>query len=74
MKDTSVLHIGENSPEQVAYKLMRDIGQAEGYFLVHASPKPSREWLIKTYCACLTAVRVPAYPKDSIALLPDTSS
>ena len=74
MTSTSILHIGENSPEQVAYKLMRDIGQAEGYFLVHSSPKPSREWMIKTYCACLNAVRVPAYPNDAIALLPDTTS
>lgn len=74
MTSTSALHISENSPEQVAYKLMRDIGQAEGFFLVHSSPKPSREWLIKTYCACLHAVRGPSYPNDAIALLPDTQS
>ncbi len=74
MTSTSVLHVGENSPEQVAYKLMRDIGQAEGFFLNQPSRKPSREWLIKTYCACLLAVRAPAYPTDSIALLPDIQS
>ena len=29
MADGAVVHIGENSPEQVAYRLMRDIAIAE---------------------------------------------
>ena len=71
MADTSVVHIGENSPEQVAYKLMREIGLSQGYFTVHKSQKPSPEWIIRTYSACLHAVRAPGYPQDALSLLPE---
>ncbi|AKH44147.1 hypothetical protein FHS61_001466 [Altererythrobacter atlanticus] len=71
MADNSVVHMGENSPEQVAYRLMGLIARTEGYTLVGMGDAPPREWIIKTFAACLHAVKAPSYPEDAIALLPE---
>ena len=61
MADAPVVHIGENSPEEVALKLFRLIAVNEG------KPSPTmmaakgetfdREYVLKTYRSCIAAVR-----------------
>jgi hypothetical protein len=53
MADKPVVHIGENSPEHVAYQLMQAVLQAE------APQKPSRQLILDTYAECLLAVTQP---------------
>jgi hypothetical protein len=50
MADKPVVHIGENSPEHVAFQLMGAVLQAE------APQKPSRKLILDTYAECLIAV------------------
>lgn len=67
MSDTTVVHIGENSPEQVAYKLLQMIAAAEGKLLSATMAGPAtadRKWLLDTYAECLIAVRMPAGRKS----------
>ena len=53
MADNSVAHIGENSPEYVAYKLMELIAGAEGKsFNKSAGDPASRQWILNTYAQC----------------------
>ena len=63
MADQPVVHIGENSPEQVAFKLMELIARVErkSFF-----PEPSRgdtaadrQWILDTYAECRLAVSRP---------------
>jgi len=66
MADTTVVHIGENSPEQVAYKLLVNIAAIEGYYLREGpypagNKSPTKEWLLSTYSECLTAVQSPSF-------------
>jgi hypothetical protein len=60
MADKPVVHIGENSPEEVAYKLLVHVASAEGYRLP-LSPggekKPDRKWLLDAYAECIDAVQ-----------------
>jgi len=62
MADT-VVHIGENSPEHVAYKLMEKIADVEGRHLRH-SDRPdkiaNRKWILDTYAECIRTVRAPS--------------
>jgi hypothetical protein len=53
MADKPVVHIGENSPEHVAYRLMQNVFEAE------APQKPSRQLILDTYAECLLAVLHP---------------
>lgn len=53
-----VVHIGENSPEEVALKLMRMIASNEGKTLMSAATA-ERKWLLDTYAECLQTVRDP---------------
>jgi hypothetical protein len=55
------VHIGENSPEEVAFKLLYEIAEAEGMQMRLAanSKKPDRQWILDTYAECITAVRAP---------------
>jgi hypothetical protein len=71
MSATNNIHIGENSPEQVAYKLMQAIAGSEGLGFSGMHERPSREWIIRTYAACLYVVRDPQRPSAAIALLPE---
>lgn len=62
MSDQAVVHIGENSPEQVAFNLMKVIALSEGMALSHTAagtPIPSRNWLLDTYAECLRTIRDP---------------
>jgi hypothetical protein len=68
MADTPVVHIGENSPEQVAFKLFREIANAESMTLlgsrIGSTQKPAREWILNTYRECLYAVTHPKVVAD----------
>lgn len=64
MADNTTVHIGENSPEQVAYKLMRLIASAEKINMEGLGINSNRQWIIRTYCQCLMATRMPNYPDD----------
>ncbi len=52
MADVPVIHIGENSPENIAYKLTHEIARLEKGFA-------DRKKLLDTYAECLRAVRDP---------------
>jgi len=59
----SAVHIGENSPEQVAYKLMERIAHAEGKPLYSGTASYDRNWVLTTYAECLRTVKDPySYP------------
>lgn len=62
MADKPTVHIGENSPEEVAYKLMKYIFDAEGKGLGHGSTKPTRAEVLTTYAACISTVRTGVAP------------
>ena len=68
MADNTAVHIGENSPEHVAYKLMRDIAHAEKVVLAGAGINSNREWILRTYMQCLMAVKTPQYPGDIVGM------
>ena len=61
MADAPVVHIGENSPEHVAYRLFCRVGVAEqktsssGFLKGDAD----RKWFLDTYAECLATVRDP---------------
>lgn len=61
MSDNTTVHIGENSPEQVAFKLLGIIANVEGRdFYSHGSNPADREYLLKTYAQCLQTVKFPS--------------
>lgn len=53
MADAPVVHIGQNSPEKIAYDLMLAVLQAEKV----AHENRTRKQLLDTYAECLDAVR-----------------
>jgi hypothetical protein len=57
MADRPVVHLGENSPEEVAFKLMRLIGTAENKNTSVNAATADRKWVLDTYAECLEAVR-----------------
>lgn len=62
MVDTPVIHIAENSPEQIAYALLETIASNEGLFLkasMAGKASADRKWLLDTYAECLLTVRHP---------------
>jgi hypothetical protein len=63
----AVVHIGENSPEQVAYKLFNHIANAEKKVLVGPNPSANREWILRTYAQCLRTVNSPHNVQDHLA-------
>jgi len=58
MADAPVVHIGENSPEFVAYRLMEKI------FAVEKGETRNRKTILNTYAACLLAIKDPYNQKD----------
>jgi hypothetical protein len=53
MADISIVNTGENSPEQLAYQLMKDIqGSGAGF-------KLNADQFLDLYAECLRAVRTP---------------
>jgi hypothetical protein len=62
MFENPVVHIGENSCEQIAYKLLITIASNEGKTLHSGNGGPAtadRKWLLSTYAECLATVRAP---------------
>jgi hypothetical protein len=59
--DAPVVHIGENSPEQVAFKLLERIADLEQVSLFHSAQRKmaDRKWVLDTYAECIIAVRHP---------------
>ena len=59
MADQNIVHIGENSPEQVAYKLLHKVERAEGKVDAGGDPKPGtdRKWILETSAECLKAAQ-----------------
>lgn len=57
---------GTKMPEDIAYNLMIDIARTEKIALGGDTPNGSREWIIRTYCQCLQAMR---NPSDAAAIL-----
>ena len=58
----SVVHIGENSPEQVAYKLLEMVASVERKKLFGGDPASAdRAWILSTYADCIGTVRRAAY-------------
>ncbi len=58
------IHIGENSPEEVALKLLRYIASVERKVLHTTTPgsgevPADRRWILDTYAECLKTVRNP---------------
>lgn len=60
--EAAQVHVGENSPEGVALKLLYEIAEAEGMQMRHAggSKKPDRQWILDTYAECIMAVKAPS--------------
>jgi hypothetical protein len=60
--DAAEVHLGENSPEGVAFKLLYEIAEAEGMQMRHAggSKKPDWQWILDTYAECIMAVKAPS--------------
>jgi hypothetical protein len=61
MADADALHIGENSPEQVAFRLLYEIANVEGIEMrgLSGTKKADRKWILDTYAECIIAVRAP---------------
>lgn len=58
MAEKPVVHIGENSPEEVAYKLFTTISDVENRKLHgHMTGRADREYILRTYYECLQVVR-----------------
>jgi hypothetical protein len=62
MSEAPMVHIGEGSPEQIAYRLMLDVMKVENRIIAtSASAGPhtpaDRHYLLNTYHECLMAVR-----------------
>jgi hypothetical protein len=56
--DQPAFHVGENSPEFIAYRLMEQIAEIEGVSLQKDGPKPAtRKWILDTYAESLDAVK-----------------
>lgn len=57
MADGTIVHIGENSPQQVAFNLMNliaNVEKRENYS--HGEHPMTRDWILKTYEQCLSVV------------------
>jgi hypothetical protein len=61
MADTTVVHIAENSPEYVAYRLLVHVVHADGKTLGGGSRLATvdRKYILDTYAECLNAVQNP---------------
>jgi hypothetical protein len=60
MADAPVVHIGENSPQHIAYQLFQHIVAVEGKSLASGRPgTANRKWILDTYAECLRTVYDP---------------
>lgn len=60
MTEKVTVSVGENSPEEIAYRLLNIIAQSEKMTLAGMGTFPDRKWLLDTYAECLRAVRNPS--------------
>ena len=65
MADAPIVHMSENSPEQVAFKLLREVASVESKkaFGATQGAEIGRKWLLDTYAECLLSVRNPGSRK-----------
>ena len=67
MADETVVHIGENSPEHIAYRLLEDVARVEGrsfYARIGQDAEAAdRDYILDTYAECLRAVGQPPLRK-----------
>ena len=66
MADTPIVHIGENSPEYVALKLLAAVAQAEDTKIVGlcgGSKMATKAYILDTYAECLVATTGDRMPK-----------
>jgi hypothetical protein len=63
MADTPVVHIGENSPEEVAYRLLKGVALSEDKKLASGIVIADRAWLLRAYSECLYSVKTGRYSK-----------
>ncbi len=59
--DQTVVHIGENSPEKIAYTLFHDVLSAEG---AYNGQRVDRAYILDTYAECLKAAKGHRVPKE----------
>ncbi len=52
----TIVHIDENSPEQVAFRLMERVAGAENKNLTGSNKNADRAWILDTYAECFQAV------------------
>ena len=59
MADAPVVHIGENSPQYIAYRLMHEIATVEGKSFQRnpggGYQQADRAWILNTYAECVEA-------------------
>jgi hypothetical protein len=60
MADAPTVQLGENSPEQVAFKLLTIIAASEKKAINTGGATADRKWLLDTYAECLLAVKNPS--------------
>ena len=71
MADQTVVHIGENSPEQVAFKLFEIICNVEKReFFGHGKDPVDREYVLRTYAQCVQVTKLPGHIKDILNSFP----
>jgi len=73
MAEPMVRVFSENSPAQIAYKLMQDIALCEGRKLNPkgkdtANSSVTGEWLLATYAQCLMTVRRPGAVSEHLKI------
>lgn len=62
-----IVHIGENSPEEVAFRLMSIIMNVENRQPHgHGKLPVDREWVLRTYAQCMRAVKLPQMINDVV--------
>jgi hypothetical protein len=67
MADNTVVHIGENSPDEVAFKLMQVIANVENREMYgHGDNPVNREWILRTFAQCKRVVILPDHIDDII--------
>jgi hypothetical protein len=59
MAEAAVVHVAENSPEYVAFKLLQEIAAVEGRAIqgIEGNKRANRKWILNTYAQCISAVR-----------------
>jgi hypothetical protein len=66
MAENAVVHIGENSREQVAFKLLDLVASSEGKVLRGHGANADRDYILRTYARCLYTVQNPGWVDDAL--------